>query len=175
MQNIRRGSSPSADRLAALCEALQLEFYIGPKRAPLPAQRGEDVALVDHFDLQVSAGAGSLGVAAPAQPVPFNAQWLRKRHLRPAALSVLEVRGDSMEPILFDGDPILVDKQKSKPTSGQMYVVVRRDSVQVKQVTVLRKAVELVSENDAYPTERIDAHDAPDFYKVRWFGHFIKG
>lgn len=79
-----------------------------------------------------------------------------------------------MEPMLFDGDPILVDKQKSKPKSGEMYVVVRRESVQVKWVTVLRNAVQLVSENDSYPPERVDAHDAPEFYKVRWFGHFVR-
>ncbi len=115
-----------------------------------------------------------MGVAEPVDPVPFSAKWLRRHGLRPGQVSVLEVRGDSQEPILFDGDFIIVDKAKSKPKSGDLYVVVRPESVQVKWVQVLRNAVQLISENPAYPPERVEAHEAPDFYKVRWFSHFLR-
>lgn len=36
IQNIRRGKSPSVTSAAAICEALGLEFYIGPKRVAAP-------------------------------------------------------------------------------------------------------------------------------------------
>lgn len=130
-------------------------------------------ALVDRLELQVSAGAGASGATAPVERIPFSAHMLRRNNLRPDELAVLEVRGDSMEPVLFDGDMVLVDRAASKPASGKMYVVARGDNVQVKWVTVLRGAVQLISENEAYPAERVDMHDAPAFYKVRWFGHFI--
>ena len=32
IREMRRGRAPSVDRLRALCEVLDLEFYIGPKR-----------------------------------------------------------------------------------------------------------------------------------------------
>ena len=32
IRNIRRGRMPSVERLRTLCEVLELEFYIGPKR-----------------------------------------------------------------------------------------------------------------------------------------------
>jgi phage repressor protein C with HTH and peptisase S24 domain len=138
----------------------------------IPTEGG--TAFVDQFDLQVSAGAGSLGVAVPKEPIPFNANWLRRHGLRASEVAMLEVRGDSMEPILFDGDAVLVAKRSSKPKSGKMYVVARPDSVQVKWVTVLRSAVQLVSENDAYPPERVEGHDGPQFFRVCWFSHFLR-
>jgi phage repressor protein C with HTH and peptisase S24 domain len=135
--------------------------------APLPA-------LVDRLELQVSAGPGASGAAAAVERVPFSAQMLRRQSLRPDELAVLEVRGDSMEPVLEDGDMVLVDKAASKPVSGKMYVVARGTDLQIKWVTVMRSGIQLVSENEAYPTERLDPHDAPRFYRVRWFGHFIR-
>ena len=33
IRNIRRGRMPSVERLQALCEVLELDFYIGPRRA----------------------------------------------------------------------------------------------------------------------------------------------
>lgn len=174
------GRDVSGANLQRVAERFGLEFYIGPRRESVPPASDSappaegDTELLDHFDLQVSAGAGAIGVAEPADPVPFSSRWLRKHGLRPKEVSVLEVRGDSQEPVLFDGDYIIVDKRKARPKSGQLYVVVRRDSVQIKWVTVLRNAVQLVSENPAYPPERVEAHEAPDFYKVRWFSHFIR-
>ena len=34
IRNIRRGRMPSLERLKALCEVLELDFYVGPKRVP---------------------------------------------------------------------------------------------------------------------------------------------
>lgn len=169
----------SGTNLHRVAEALGLEFYIGPRREmpegsmPFPNET-EEVAHLQRFDLQVSAGPGSMGVATPKETVPFSARWLRRHNLRPSAISILEVRGDSQEPILYDGDPIIVSKRPVRPKSGKLYVVVRQDSVQIKWVTVLRHAFQLISENPAYPPERVDVHDAPEFYPVLWFGHFIR-
>ncbi len=130
---------------------------------------------IDRFDLRVSAGHGSAEVAKPVARMLFDQSWLLRHGINPVDVSVLEVSGDSMEPILFDRDLILVDKRKARPISGQMYVVVRPDLVQVKWVLVRRSGITLVSENDGYPPENLDPRDTPEaeFYKVRWFGHFI--
>ena len=34
VRNIRRGRMPSVERLRALCEVLDLDFYVGPRRPP---------------------------------------------------------------------------------------------------------------------------------------------
>lgn len=174
---IIEGRDVSGTNLRMVTDKLGLEFYIGPRRSYLGGQAESEpveLAPVDRFALAVSAGHGASEVAFPAETVPFAAQHLRRHNLKPADLAVLDVRGDSMEPILYDGDTILVDKVKSRPQSGKMYVVLRGDNVQVKWVMVTRRAITLVSENEAYPPERVDPHDNPEFYRVRWFGHFIQ-
>lgn len=166
----------SGANLRLVTEKLGLEFYIGPKRHYLGGQAEvEPVELtpVDRFSISVSAGHGTVDVAIPVEPVPFAAQHLRRHNLKAADLAVLDVRGDSMEPILYDGDTILVDKSKSRPESGKMYVILRNGHVQVKWVMVTRRSITLVSENEAYKPEQIDPHDHPEFYRVRWFGHFL--
>lgn len=135
-----------------------------------------EVALVDRFKLQVSAGGGSSDVALPTTPMAFGSAWLRRNGIKPDEVSVLEVKGDSMFPLLHDGDPIIVNKRKSRPVDGKVYVIVRPDLVQVKKVVTLQRRFELLSENSAYPTERIDFREAPEpeFFKVRWFSHFLE-
>lgn len=139
------------------------------------AARDDDapLAMVDRLELQVSAGPGASGDTIPIEPIPFSPEVLRRNSLRADELAVLEVRGDSMEPVLFAGDLVMVDKAPSKPVSGKMYVVARGSDVQIKWVTVMRSAIQLISENEHYPPERVDPHDGPRFYRVRWFGHFI--
>lgn len=169
----------SGENLRLASDRLGLEFYIGPKRAAttevVEPQLGELVS-VDRFAISASAGHGTSEVATPIEPVLFAEQHLRRHKLKPTDLAVLDVRGDSMEPILFDGDTILVDKVKSRPVSGKMYVVVRGDNVQVKWVLVKRSGITLDSENPDYGPERLDPRDLPEpeFYKVRWFGHFVR-
>ena len=36
IRGMRRGRSPTADRLRALCDVLDLEFYVGRRREPDP-------------------------------------------------------------------------------------------------------------------------------------------
>lgn len=131
-------------------------------------------ALVDRLELKVSAGAGSSGTTEAIERIPFSPTMLRRHSLKPSDLAVLEVKGDSMEPVLYEGDTVLVDKSPSRPLSGKMYVVARGGDLQIKWVTVMRSGIQLLSENAHYPPERIDLHDSPQFYRVRWFGHFIR-
>jgi len=90
IQNIRRGSSPSVDKLAALGEALGLEFYFGPKRAEVvktaqaiseqfaPALETSRQAMANlgfaeepvHFQAQISATVSSLTADMPGWAEP---------------------------------------------------------------------------------------------------------
>ena len=53
--NMRRGRVPSVARLQALCDVLDLEFYVGPPRAALP---------VDERRLALALEAAEHGLAA---------------------------------------------------------------------------------------------------------------
>ena len=60
---------------------------------------------VPRLSLEASAGPG----ATAAEEIPFDAfrfsrRWLREHGLEPAQLSAIRVIGDSMDPLLRDGD-----------------------------------------------------------------------
>ncbi|HEV7345734.1 MAG TPA: S24 family peptidase [Devosia sp.] len=182
-RNVR---TPKADFLARLRERTGVDLNWLITGAELPSETREEstaltadeaVALIDRFDLRVSAGVGGHSeVAASTAPMPFGVDWLRRHRIKPGDVSVLEVSGDSQEPVLYSGDPILVNKRRSRPVSGKLYVVVRPDRVQVKFVMLLRGSITLASENPAYPPEQIDKRETPEpeFYRVRWYSHFLE-
>src|SRR5690606_36339882 len=67
--------------------------------------------LVPRLDIGASAGHGALTDEERALgPLAFRDAWLRRVGSGNAtALSVIQVMGDSMTPLLADGDDILVD------------------------------------------------------------------
>jgi hypothetical protein len=53
----------------------------------------------------------------------FRAEWIRQGKLKPAALAWLQVRDDSMEPILFPGDCCVIDTLSTDVADGRVYAV----------------------------------------------------
>ena len=58
VRGMRRGRPPSVDRLRALCEVLDLEFYVGPRRDPDP---------LDERRLELAVETAERGLAASGQ------------------------------------------------------------------------------------------------------------
>lgn len=202
IQNIRRGSSPTTQTLEAICGALNLEFYIGPPRlsseVPLDhmgqsivatgtqnrsqslgrvtrtnAEITQEFAVVDRFDLNLSAGPGSDGNnAPPLAPVAFRKDWLQSMLLAAKDCVVLGVRGDSMIPTLYDGDLVMVDRRPQPELSyANLYAIVDIDGdVRVKRVEVIDDGLLLQSDNQTYST---DARLGDDANRVRIIGKVV--
>ena len=60
IRNIRRGQVPSVDRLRVLCEVLDLDFYIGPRREAGAVDEARLFEAVVAMERAVAAGAISL-------------------------------------------------------------------------------------------------------------------
>ena len=58
----------------------------------------------------------------------------------PGNLRVLRARGDSMEPLISDGDRLLVDVARRNPGTGEMAVLWDGSGLVVKRVEVLPHA-----------------------------------
>ncbi|CAE7405648.1 CI [Symbiodinium microadriaticum] len=123
----------------------------------------EDYVLIPRLDIEVAAGAG-----AHADPnegengdaigaYAFSRAWLRRRDLSPQHLSVLAVRGDSMEPKLADGDLVLVDDRQTAPTDGWTYVFDYDQHLYVKALQMAPdNKINLISANPDYPPIQVD-------------------
>ncbi|MGM9512825.1 XRE family transcriptional regulator [Roseateles sp. DB2] len=93
----------------------------------------------------------------------FPKEWLAARNLCPAKLTVVRVRGSSMERVLFDGDQVLVDQQDLKPRSGFVYVLRQGEELLVKYCQMLPGGIlRVTSANPSFSAYDIDLANTPD-------------
>jgi phage repressor protein C with HTH and peptisase S24 domain len=130
---------------------------------------GGEWAEIPRRPIDVSAGPG----AHATQEMPFDAfrfsrRWLREQGLEPGNLSALRVAGDSMEPLLRDGDEVLVD-ERPRPFRDGIYVVRLDDRLLVKRVASQGQGrYSLLSQNLAYPPIGVAGEDIEIIGRVVW-------
>jgi phage repressor protein C with HTH and peptisase S24 domain len=109
------------------------------------------------------ANAGILGWSVEMQeedapPLFFRKEWFQRRHLSPEQLLGVKVRGSSMEPGLFDGDTVVVNRAENRAINGQVFAVNYEGECVIKRLK--RDAGEwwLTSDNadkSRYPDQRV--------------------
>ena len=73
---------------------------------------GEDDVLVPEYRVSFSAGPGSAPeyeIVEEAEPAIYKISWFRKERINPKNAKRFKVRHDSMVPLLYPGDTILVN------------------------------------------------------------------
>jgi len=137
-----------------------------PELGPAP-----DYLDVPRLAIGASAGPG----AVPGEEVVFDAfkfsrRWLLEQGLDGAQLSVITVEGDSMEPLLNNGDEILVDRSERSFSDG-VHVVRLGDTLMVKRVASAGAGrFSLLSQNLAYPPVSVAAEEIEIIGRVVWKG-----
>lgn len=136
---------------------------------------GSKYLLVPNRDLEASAGPGL--VASDDDPESFTlfeSGWLRGiTKTPPALLSVIRVRGDSMEPALRNGDQLLIDHERRQPARDGIYVISLEGILQVKRVSMhpKTKVLTVSADNPAYPTySDLKPKDLNIVGQVVWIG-----
>lgn len=139
--------------------------------SPRPLERGEWVE-VPRLDLDASAGTGALPASGEGafDTFRFSRRWLAEQGLDGAQLSAITVAGDSMEPLLNDGDEILVDCSP-RPFRDGIHVVRLGDTLMVKRVAQAGAGrLALLSQNLAYPPIEVAADEVTIIGRVVWKG-----
>jgi phage repressor protein C with HTH and peptisase S24 domain len=126
---------------------------------------------VPRLDLGASAGPGRMaGDEAAFDTFRFSRRWLAEQGLDGAQLSAITVAGDSMEPLLNDGDEILVDCSE-RPFRDGIHVVRLGDTLLVKRVAQAGAGrLALLSQNLAYPPVEVAADEVTIIGRVVWKG-----
>jgi phage repressor protein C with HTH and peptisase S24 domain len=141
------------------------------EKSYMPALKGAlgEWIEVPRLAIDASAGPGALG----AQEVAFDAfrfsrKWLAEQGLEGARLSAIRVVGDSMEPLLREGDEVLVDLRQH-PFRDGIHVVRLDDTLLVKRVAAQGGGrFSLLSQNLAYPPIAVAAEDFTVIGRVVW-------
>ena len=145
----------------------------GPEEISLA--RSGDWVEVPRLPLEASAGPGAVSGAVGAAEIAFDAfrfsrRWLREQGLEPALLSSIRVMGDSMDPLLRDGDEILVDRAP-RPFREGVHVVRLGEALHVKLLqAVSPDRLRLISKNAAYEPVEVGMADVDVVGRVVWKG-----
>jgi transcriptional regulator with XRE-family HTH domain len=126
---------------------------------------------VPRLDLGASAGPGRVaGDEAAFDTFRFSRRWLAEQGLERAQLSAITVEGDSMEPLLNDGDEILIDCAP-RPFRDGIHVVRVGETLMVKRVASAGPGrMALLSQNLAYPPVEVAAEEVAIIGRVVWKG-----
>lgn len=141
--------------------------YIAPLK---PRESGAWVD-VPRLDLGAAAGPGRVpGSEAAFDTFRFSRRWLAEHGLERAQLSAITVEGDSMEPLLNNGDEILVDCSP-RPFRDGIHVVRLGETLMVKRVASTGAGrVALLSQNLAYPPVEVAVDEVAIIGRVVWKG-----
>ena len=172
MRYVSEGREPSPDFLKRISDrfdisATWLLMGKGPMRLNEISTTTEFVP-IPRYTVSASAGGGSF-VSDPVDITyyAFSIQWIKRRSLDISQLHIVDVRGDSMEPTLFDGDLILVDRAHTEPMDGKLYVLRIAHQLVVKHIQTLRSdRIALLSANPVYPSREIDLMDTSNDLEV---------
>ena len=139
----------------------------------------DEFVFVPRYDIQAAAGHGQLvGDEQPMFAMAFRRYWIENYVTRDIKnLSVISVKGDSMEGVLNDGDTILINHGQTTPRDG-LYVLRLNENLLVKRLQLIPGGiVNVISANEAYPTFEIDLKKPTDdvaiIGRVEWFGRSI--
>lgn len=108
---------------------------------------------IKRYPVEASAGHGTqIDTETGTGYYAFNQKWLDRRGLKSNSLSVISVRGDSMEPDLYDNDLLLLDHAQTDLIDSQIYAVQFSNDLYVKRIQRLPDdQIHLISRNLAYP------------------------
>jgi phage repressor protein C with HTH and peptisase S24 domain len=134
-------------------------------------EKSSETDWVDVPRLALGASAGPGAVPQEEQAVGafrFSRRWLRQQGLDSRSLSAIAVDGDSMEPVLRDGDEILVDTTL-RPLRDGVHVVRVGEVLLVKRLETGRPGlVVLKSDNPAYDPIALAPCDVEVVGRVVW-------
>ncbi len=150
-------------------------FGVGESELGAPEEKSSgargDWIEVPRLSLEVSAGPGATAAEEiPVDAFRFSRRWLRENGLEPAQLSAIRVMGDSMDPLLRDGDEILVDRTP-RPFREGVHVVRLGEALHVKLLqAVPPDRLRLISKNAAYEPVEVAMSDVDVVGRVVWKG-----
>ncbi len=124
------------------------------------------------------AGAGSsLETSDAVQALyAFRRDFLRHHGIQAEHAVMMDVLGASMEPLILDGDTILVDKRDTTLRDGYVFLVGFGEDLLVKRLQRSPRGWLLRSENPGYPPVAAEGEDLTllrVYGRVRWFGRIL--
>lgn len=171
--------------LERLADVLGLECYFGPKRELGQVEvidRDEEYAHIPLHDALLSAGPGAQNHGEEIVDfLAFRRDWLRRIGLDPARAVMARASGDSMQPCIWDGDLLLIDRSKTVPPPppksehdrrAPIFALIDGAEAKVKRVQLVDRGLAmLLSDNPDHSPTFANPDTLTIIGKVVWWGH----
>jgi phage repressor protein C with HTH and peptisase S24 domain len=156
-------------------------MYISPQVQAAKAVTLEsppDAALVPVYDVAASAGHGAVvEYESIAYSLAVPPDYLRRlTKADPRHLSIISVKGDSMEPTLKDDDIVMLDASKTSLSFDGLFVLRYDEALHVKRIgrAPVQENVTILSDNrQLYPPIELTREEVTVIGKVVWYGRKV--
>lgn len=131
----------------------------------------DEFHLVPLSEAELSAGGGAFVLSEEdGAPHAFRLEWLHKISTSPNNVILMPVTGDSMEPLLKDGDVVMIDRGRQKIRDGYIYALGIDETIMVKRLVLMPGGRTLVkSDNQFYQAYEASLADIRVLGQVIWF------
>ena len=165
---------PDVDKIKRLAAILKTSGDDLLETAPSLAMPATAGAALISFPVIAAVKAGYDGQALEEYTGAQESIPAEDLHGRPASdFMVLRVNGNSMYPLLLDGDRILVERTTSVDSGSLAVILYAGEEATVKRVRYVygEDWLELIPQNPEYQTKRIEG---PDLEECRVLGKVLK-
>lgn len=189
---IESGRTKSTSKIIELADALEttpnylLNGVADLKLAPLSSNVGcysdKDVitnigayVTIPYFDINISPDSSNATwiVRDPAEKLVFHESWFEHRRIKPSSVKAMYVRGNSMQPLLYDMDTILLDESNTEIVDGDIYAVIYKKRLYIKELRTSENGIDIISYHSDYKTMHVTQETLKDFHvigKMIWRG-----
>jgi phage repressor protein C with HTH and peptisase S24 domain len=175
-QYVKRGSP----RVLAERDRKLLAAYFGVDESVLGGAAeapGPSIVSVRRLDVAASAGPGGLVEEdRTIGDAPFDRRLLDTLGIRAGTLAIIRAQGESMTPLIADGDQIMVDEgDRRVGARGGVYVIRLDGALMVKRVARAGERFAITSDNPAFPAMPMrDTNEVEVIGRVVWLSRSLR-
>ncbi|PIT11654.1 XRE family transcriptional regulator [Snodgrassella alvi] len=190
---IERGRNQSTRRIIELAEVLDttpnyllngvMDLSIVPSSSEIGSYSEKDMdnndqgayVKIPYYDISLSAGIGNATWIVRDNPekLLFRKSWLQRRGLHEINLKAMYVRGESMEPLLYNMDTILLDISDTDIVDGSVYAIIFKGRLYIKALRNTEDGIDIISLHPDYECMRVTQETYSQFQvlgKMVWRG-----
>lgn len=133
-------------------------------------------AMIPKVNAKAGAGNSLITTDSVLGFYAFSYAFLRGIGVQAKDALLMDVVGDAMEPLVSDGDALLVDTSVRKPQDGKLFLIGLGEELLVRRLQKSPRGWVLVSQNPQYASMPIEGDDLDAFHlygRVRWFGKVV--
>lgn len=97
---------------------------------------GDGYVQIPEYEVRFAAGNGRTALfdeIEGTKPRTYRVEWFTAAGINPAHAKCFKVHGDSMEPMLFDGDSVLVNLAETDVMNGRVYALRYGNELRIKR------------------------------------------